>query len=225
MSPFLVLILVPALLTGEKFGPQGVPPKPLRQNNPVISSASRHKGPQQNTLNGTGYFGAAPKSASVQPRQLAPATEFSSHLRKLFPAFEFKDLSGKVWKSSELKGKVVYLSIWYSECDLCIHEMPHINALFEALRSQMDVVMLSMAVDDPDQIRKFTSSHEISLPVGQVPSGITDWMLSLNAGIPTHLIIDGEGRLALASHDVSPGFEIALRNSIKASAASGLERR
>ncbi len=36
-------------------------PKPLRQNNLVISTASRHKGPQQNTLNCTGYFGAAPK--------------------------------------------------------------------------------------------------------------------------------------------------------------------
>ena len=34
--------------------------KPLRQNNLVICNASRHKGPQQNTLNCTGYFGAAP---------------------------------------------------------------------------------------------------------------------------------------------------------------------
>ncbi len=35
--------------------------KPLRQNNLVIITASRHKGPQQNTLNCIGYFGADPK--------------------------------------------------------------------------------------------------------------------------------------------------------------------
>ena len=34
--------------------------KPLRQNNLVICTAYRHKGPQQNTLNCTGYLGAAP---------------------------------------------------------------------------------------------------------------------------------------------------------------------
>ena len=37
--------------------------KPLRRNNLAIITASRHKGPQQNTLNCTSYFGAAPKRA------------------------------------------------------------------------------------------------------------------------------------------------------------------
>ena len=37
------------------------PIKPLRQNNLVIITASRHKESQKNALNCTGYFGAAPK--------------------------------------------------------------------------------------------------------------------------------------------------------------------
>ena len=40
--------------------------KPLRKDNPVISNASRHKGPQQNTLNCTGNFGAAPKRTGLK---------------------------------------------------------------------------------------------------------------------------------------------------------------
>ncbi len=45
--------------------------KPLRQNNLVIRTASRHKGPQQNTLNCTGYFGAPPNRSVLALSALA----------------------------------------------------------------------------------------------------------------------------------------------------------
>ena len=48
----------------------GEAPKPLRQNNLAISTASRHKGSQQNTLNCTGYFGAAPNRLAFLIRAL-----------------------------------------------------------------------------------------------------------------------------------------------------------
>jgi len=38
--------------------------------------------------------------------------QFKTRVGETLPDFELRDLSGKVWRSSDLKGKVVFINVW-----------------------------------------------------------------------------------------------------------------
>lgn len=48
------------------------------------------------------------------------------------PRFALKDPSGKVWKNSDLKGKVTLINTWNIFCGPCKREMPVLNELMKA---------------------------------------------------------------------------------------------
>jgi hypothetical protein len=42
------------------------------------------------------------------------SSQFTTRVGDQLPSFEVTDLAGKVWRSSDLKGKVVYVNVWAS---------------------------------------------------------------------------------------------------------------
>ena len=147
---------------------------------------------------------------------LLPCHDFDSQIGKPIHPFDFLDLTGRYWKSSELRGKVVYLNIWFTGCPPCVQEIPSLNTLFNELGDKSDIVMLSIAFDKPEVLKKFMATYPIKLPVASVPFEQIKHLASVGGtiGFPTHLIIDREGNLAVASRGGSGQILKELRYSL-----------
>ena len=156
---------------------------------------------------------------------LLPCHGFDAQIGKPIHPFDFQDLTGRHWKSSELRGKVVYLNIWLTGCPPCVQEIPSLNTLFNELGGKSDIVMLSIASDQSEVLKKFMATNPIKMPVASVPFEQIKQLASVGGiiGFPTHLIIDRQGNLAVASRGGSSQILKDLRYSLDLVAARSLQ--
>lgn len=64
----------------------------------------------------------------------------------------FNTTDGKNVSLSSLKGKVIYLDLWATWCGPCLAAMPHFEKLKEKYAANNDVALVSLSVDDNDDI-------------------------------------------------------------------------
>jgi len=94
---------------------------------------------------------------------------------------------------STLKGKVVVLEFWATWCVPCVEAIPHLNKLADETASE-DVVLISVAVDDPSKVLAFLEK-----------TGINGWVASATPetqnkfaiySYPQTYILDPNGKIA-----------------------------
>jgi peroxiredoxin len=120
----------------------------------------------------------------------------------LFPTFSFTDLDGNNVSSASLKGKIIVIKCWYIHCAACIKEFPDVNQLVEKYKDRKDIVFVSFAEDNPEQLKSFLAKKPLSYSVIPNMKNYMNETLHLNA-FPTHFIINKEGKIA----KVLPNFE------------------
>lgn len=115
--------------------------------------------------------------------------------RKIAPDFMLTDSSGGQVRLSDFRGKVVLLSLWDTECITCNVEIPWFNE-FQQRYEQRDLVVLSIALDSDgwSSIRPYIAGKKIS---HRVLAGTEDIANLYGGSIPTALIIDRSGRIAV----------------------------
>lgn len=115
------------------------------------------------------------------------------------PVFQLKDLTGKTWDLSELKGKKVYLKFWASWCSICLASLADTEDL--AAKADEDTVILSLVSpnqkgeQDEASFRKWYEGLEYShLPVLLDSEGqlLKDYQVR---SYPTNVFIDSDGVL------------------------------
>lgn len=141
-----------------------------------------------------------------------------ANLRKLMamsgnaaPSFSLKDMSGKTWKSDELKGKVVVLNFWFTSCPPCIAEMPELNKLVESNQSK-EVVFLAFTYNDPGQVKTFLEKHTFNYTILPL-SGEVDKSYSVSSW-PTSFVIGKDGKVLFATGMTGPELIKQLQSSI-----------
>jgi cytochrome c biogenesis protein CcmG/thiol:disulfide interchange protein DsbE len=135
------------------------------------------------------FFGTAPRSTGSF---LTAAPED----RGVAPDFRLKDSSGTTVILSELRGKVVLLHFWATDCSVCGTEIPWFVELQQAFRNR-GLVVLGVARDadawkevpdsarNPINYRKLIGGDEVFQRYG-----------AIDVTIPVTLIIDKTGRIA-----------------------------
>lgn len=148
---------------------------------------------------------------------LAPSPGFASRIGAPLAAVQFRDLQGRSWALADLKGKVVYLNVWFTGCPPCVQEIPDLNAVHTRLGAHPDLVMLSLAFDPEEKVRAFLAAHPIAFPVAAVPFEVLKVLAMQGSSVsfPTHLIVDRQGRLAVASTGGSPRIGTDLEHSLR----------
>ena len=63
------------------------------------------------------------------------------------PDFTAQDVTGKLVKLSDFRGKVVLLNFWASWCGVCKEEKPKLNAMAAEMANRDDFVVLALASD------------------------------------------------------------------------------
>ncbi|MCC6859467.1 MAG: TlpA family protein disulfide reductase [Bryobacterales bacterium] len=114
--------------------------------------------------------------------------------RTAAPDLRLPDLSGRTWKLSDRRGKVVLINFWATWCAPCRYETPSLVNLANEYRSKgLEVAGISLDDEDHDAVRDFARRYKVSYPV-LLPgdSGVGSEIESL----PTTLLLDRKGRLA-----------------------------
>nr|WP_321450724.1 TlpA disulfide reductase family protein [uncultured Carboxylicivirga sp.] len=117
------------------------------------------------------------------------------------PTFAYNDIDGKLVKSEDLKGKVIYVDVWATWCGPCKGEIPHLKAMEEELHD-LDIAFVSISVDnDKSAWEKMVADKELK---GYQLFAPNDWESDIIKnyairGIPRFIMIDKEGKLVNAN--------------------------
>lgn len=134
------------------------------------------------------------------------------------PPFEVTTLKNEKFKLDNLKGKVIVLNFWFTNCAPCIAEMPFLNNLVSEYKSDK-VLFLSIANDEPSTLEKFLKTKKFDFEIVPKGSSFLTQTLKLFSAWPTTLIIDAEGKIRYvnrgALNDDEENFIKVLNESLK----------
>jgi peroxiredoxin len=109
------------------------------------------------------------------------------------PPFRLPDLDGDVHSLPEYQGKVVFLNFWATWCGPCKVEMPAMEALYQAFRSQgLEILAVSVDQQGAAVTRPFKEAMGLSFPILHD----SDYQVGLTYGartLPMTYVIDRQG--------------------------------
>ena len=113
------------------------------------------------------------------------------------PDFEFPDLTGRMVRLSDLRGKTVFLNIWATWCPPCVQEMPLIERLHRAMHGRSFIVLAASqdtGADSDEKVRKLTRGFGLTFTSLLDPQRQLTFLYRVS-GYPETFIIDKEGIL------------------------------
>lgn len=113
--------------------------------------------------------------------------------------FTLKDLKGKKYTLSELRGKIVLVNFWATWCPPCRLEMPDLDLIYTHFQSQ-GLVILSITDEDPFKVNSFISAKGYHPPVLLDPDSKVHKLFHVD-GLPKNFIFNREGKLVAQSID------------------------
>jgi thiol-disulfide isomerase/thioredoxin len=114
------------------------------------------------------------------------------------PQMQVQDINGHVTDLQQLKGNVVFVNFWAMWCAPCLAELPSVNALYQKVKSNPNIVFLTVDIDNNLQkSTQFLQSKGYTFTVyggssAQVPDKLYE------NGIPTTLVIDKRGNIVFS---------------------------
>lgn len=135
------------------------------------------------------------KAAGIEAAPVAELLPIKPEAAERFPVgdFEAKDLSGRTWRLSDLKGKVAYVNVWTTWCMPCRGEMPGIQKLHERWKERKDRVVLTISADFHEAIaRDFLREYKYTFPVIHGSTVAEKFFPPI--AFPQNWLIDPEGR-------------------------------
>ena len=113
------------------------------------------------------------------------------------PDFVIKEASGKTYRLSDLKGKVVMLQFTASWCSVCRKEMPFIEKEIWQAKKDGGLVVIGIDRDEPvETVRKFQQDMAITYPLALDPGADIFGLFSdKEAGVTRNVIVDRSGKI------------------------------
>lgn len=112
------------------------------------------------------------------------------------PQVIFVSLKGDRITTADLRGRVVLVNFWATDCAVCLKEMPQIVTTHEKYRGRgFETVAVAMRHDPPNYVVAYVEKHALPFtvaldPVGDLAKAFGDVNLT-----PTTFVIDRRGNL------------------------------
>jgi len=112
------------------------------------------------------------------------------------PEVTFTTIEGKKFAMADLKGKVVLVNFWATDCLGCVKEMPAlVNAYNQFSKKGFEIIAVAMPYDPPAQVLNYTKQKALPFPVMHDGfSEVTNKFGGINL-TPTTYIFDKHGHL------------------------------
>ncbi|HEX4311961.1 MAG TPA: TlpA disulfide reductase family protein [Acidobacteriaceae bacterium] len=107
--------------------------------------------------------------------------------------FTLKDLHGKKWTLSELRGKIVMVNFWATWCGPCKLEMPNLDWIYTRFEPQ-GLVVLSITSEDGFKVGSYTASWKYHPPILIDQGGKVSEQFHIQ-GIPRTFLFNRDGKL------------------------------
>ncbi|MBU6461098.1 MAG: TlpA family protein disulfide reductase, partial [Proteobacteria bacterium] len=105
-------------------------------------------------------------------------------------------LSGKNIPLSSLRGKVVYIDFWATDCPGCVKEVPELKAMYQQYHARgLELIGVNMAYDPPGYVLKFIKKYQIPYPDTLDPQGKIAHAFGGVLLIPTGFLISKQGTI------------------------------
>jgi len=146
---------------------------------------------------------AAPRPAWIKPAiacavilALAAAAYASLTTSTPAPAVTFINLKGEKITSDSLRGRVVMVNFWATNCATCVKEMPQMVDTYNKFKGQgLEFVAVAMQYDAPNYVINFAETRKLPFQValdsgGDIAKSFGDVKLT-----PTTFVIDKNGKI------------------------------
>jgi peroxiredoxin len=113
------------------------------------------------------------------------------------PDFTITEAGGKIYRLSDLKGKVVMLQFTASWCSVCRTEMPFIEKEIWQEKKQSGLALIGIDRDEPvEKVMKFKKDIAVTYPLALDPgANIFGLFADKEAGVTRNVIIDRSGKI------------------------------
>ena len=107
----------------------------------------------------------------------------------------FTTIKGEKFSMASLKGKVVLVNFWATDCKSCVAEMPELIQTYQQYQSKgLEIIAIAMPYDPPTQVVAFTEQRHLPFPVMHDSYGdISRQFGSINV-TPTAYLYNKEGK-------------------------------
>jgi peroxiredoxin len=114
--------------------------------------------------------------------------------------FTLKDLNGKKYTLSQLRGKIVLVNFWATWCPPCRKEMADLDLIYTHYQQQ-GLVILSLSNENPFTVSQFISPTGYHPPVLLDEGGKVGKAFHVD-GLPRNFVFDRDGKLVTQAIDM-----------------------
>ncbi|MDP3678885.1 MAG: TlpA disulfide reductase family protein [Methylotenera sp.] len=112
------------------------------------------------------------------------------------PNVTFTTIDGKQISTDALKGKVVLVNFWATDCPGCIKEMPQlINTYHQYHEKGLEIIAVAMHYDQINQVINYSKSQSLPFPVVHDNSAEVSNQYGQVSLTPTTFIYNKQGHL------------------------------
>jgi peroxiredoxin len=139
------------------------------------------------------YYGLDIGRTRANPSQVPEGVNLpvSASIGAAAPDFALRDVDNRVFKLSEMRGKIVVLNFWATWCEPCKLEMPFFEQLHSSGRSDLEILAVNFD-ESPEQVANFIEELKLSFPILLDPGGEVQNLYRVR-GYPTTYLVDEYG--------------------------------
>jgi peroxiredoxin len=112
------------------------------------------------------------------------------------PNVAYTLLDGSKSTTEQLRGKVVLVNFWSTDCTTCVKEMPNIVATHEKYKARgYETLAVAMSYDPPAYVIKFAETRKLPFGVAIDNTGAIAQSFGQVRLTPTSVLIDKHGQI------------------------------
>jgi peroxiredoxin len=112
------------------------------------------------------------------------------------PGVTFTSIKGEKIATSDLRGRVVLVNFWATDCPTCVREMPKMVETYEKHRKAgFELIAVAMRYDPPNYVLAYTEKNALPFKVALDPMGTLAKAFDDVKLTPTTIVIDKRGNI------------------------------